>query len=268
MGNTKVFSLEKLRYHLLNDRLVIEAMSHRKIAPSCKLITKSQTVFMAALAALLFVTSNESSALPYHDGVVSVADREFFVGQLTDSFGDDARSFKFRHAPWLKAILDNDPMLSDQDVRFLRSGVPASELIGELPSQLRELERLEDDPLYMAEGHDVITFGNLDLDIYPTSSSVNYSVSCTRGFEKGELNICGVRVAYPYATNVVLTARKYFPGRLPEISDDFERIAARMVEIAVCLDVTDRNDAERPISETELLEENPDLSDCSILLSS
>ncbi len=220
------------------------------------------------LVVFFFVVPHFASALPHSDGIVFVGDRDFFVGELSQSYGEDARSFNFRHAAWLEVLLDNDPMLSDQDVRFLRAGVPASDLVGEVPSQLRENERIEDDPLYMAQGHNVITFGNLDMDIFPRVSNINYSVVCTRGLDPGELNICDVRVAYPNGRFVLLTARKYFPGQLSEISGNFEHIASRMVEIAICLDVTDKSDSERPTSEAELLEQNPNLSDCEILLSS
>ena len=134
-------------------------MFHRNIAPSLKLITKAATVFVAALIALFFLPPNVASALPHNDGVVSVGDREFLVGELTQSFGDDTRSFKFRHAPWLKVLLDNDQLLLDQDVRFLRSGVPATDLVEYISSYRRERMRLEDDPLYMADGHDVFIVG-------------------------------------------------------------------------------------------------------------
>ena len=244
-------------------------MFQSKNASSQTFIGNTPAIFGAALAVFLITTSHEASALPHHDGVVSVGDRKFFVGELTRSFGDDARSFDFRHAPWLKTLLDNDPLLEDQNVRFLRSGVPAPDLIGEVPTQMRAHERLEDDLLYMAEGHDVVTFGNLDEYIYPKDSPIKYSVFCTRGgFNPGELNICSLRVAYPYGANVVLTARKYFPGKLPEISGKFEPVAARMIEIAVCLDVTDRTDDDPPPSGPELLDRNPQLSGCRILLSS
>ena len=244
-------------------------MSLRNIAQSLKLITKTATVFVAALTALFFLPPHVASALPHDDGVVSVGDREFYVGELTQSFGDDAWSFDFRHSPWLKILLDNDPLLSDQSVIFFRSGVPATDLVGEVPTEMKEHERLEDDPAYMADGHDVVIFGDLDEDVYPKNSPIKYSVSCTRGgFNPGELNLCSIRVAYPYASNVLLRARKYFPGKLPEISGNFEPIAARMIEIAVCLDVTDQSDAERQTSGTELLEQNPYLSDCKISLSS
>jgi hypothetical protein len=244
-------------------------MFQNKNATSPTFICNAPAMFGAALAVLLITTSHQVSALPHHDGVVFVGNREFFVGELTQSFGDDARSFDFRHAPWLKTLLDNDPLLGDQGVRFLRSGVPATDLIGEVPTQMRAQERLEDDPSYMAEEHDVITYGNLDEYIYPKDSSIKYSVFCTRGgLNPGELNICDIDAAYPYGANVVLTARKYFPGKLPEISSNFEPIAARMIEIAVCLDVTDKADDEPLPNERELLEQDPDLSDCRILLSS
>ena len=232
-------------------------------------IRNAPAIFCAALATFLSTTSHQASALPHHDGVVFVGDRKFFVGDLTQSFGDDAWSFDFRHAPWLKTLLNNDPLLWDQSVRFLRSGVPATDLIGEVPTQLRAPERLEDDPSYMAEGHDVITYGDLDEYIYPKDSPIKYMVFCTRGgLNPGELNICSIDVAYPYGANVVLMARKYFPGKLPEISRYFEPIAARMIEIAVCLDVTGKADDEPLPNERELLERDPDLSDCRILLSS
>ena len=86
--------------------------------------------------------------------------------------------------------------------------------------------------------------------------------------DPGELNICSMRVSYPYGTNVVLTARKYFPGQMPDGSLSFEAIAMRLVEIAVCLDVTDRSEAERPLSEVEILDVSPNLSNCNTLISS
>ena len=151
-------------------------MSHRNIASSFKLKSKAATVFIAALTALFFLPPHVASALPHDDGVVFVGDREFFVGELTQSFGDDAWSFKFRHAPWLKVLLDNDPLLLDQDVWFLRSGVPAIDLVEYIPSYRRERMRLEDDPLYMADGHDVFIVGYGDEYIYPKNSPISYRI--------------------------------------------------------------------------------------------
>ena len=207
-----------------------------------------------------------ATALPYKDGILVVGDREFFVGETANSYGESAWSFNVRHAPWLEDLLDNDPVLFDQGIRFFRSGVPATELVGSAPLQLRENEKWEDDPIYMAAGYEIVTFGDLDMDVYPLNSPINYSVSCTRGGpEPGDLSICDVRAAYPYGTNVVLISREYFPDQMPEASRFFEVIASRMIEIAVCLDVTDQSEADRPKNEAEIFDENPDLSDCSIL---
>ena len=129
--------------------------------------------------------------------------------------------------------------------------------------------KLEDDPAYMAKGHDVYNVDNLDHYIHPKNSTIRYSVFCTRGgFNPGELDLCSIRVAYPYGTSVMLIASQYFSGKLPEISHNFEPIAARMLEIAICLDVTDESDAELPTSEIPMLEQNPDLKGCRILIGS
>ncbi|WP_458791934.1 hypothetical protein [Yoonia sp. MH D7] len=221
------------------------------------------------LVAALMSTPYVVSALPHKDGIVSVGNREFFVGELTKSFRDDSWEFDFRFALPLKILLDNDPLLSDQSVKFFSSRVPATELVGEFPTEMGKLERLEDDPAYMADGHDIVSFGYLDEYVYPKNSPIKYSVFCVRGgFNPGELNLCDIAVAYPYASNVLLTARKYFPGKLPEISDNFEPIATRLIEIAVCLDVTDQSDAERRMRAAELLEQNSELADCKILIGS
>ena len=73
-------------------------------------------------------------------------------------------------------LLDNDPLLLDQDVRFLRSGVPATDLVEYIPSYRRERMRLEDDPLYMADGHDVFIVGYGDEYIYPKNSPISYRI--------------------------------------------------------------------------------------------
>ena len=116
-------------------------------------------IILTALFAVSHFMPSLASALPYNNGIVTVGDREFFVGELTDSYAENARSFNFRHAPWLEEVLDNDPVLFNQDVRFFLAGVPAPDLVGDVSSRLREQDRLEDDPLYMAPGHDVAVRG-------------------------------------------------------------------------------------------------------------
>lgn len=206
-----------------------------------------------------------SVALPHQNGVVTVGDRDFYVGVLTDSFGEDAWSFSLRHAPWLKTLLDNDPVLSDYDVRFFRSGVPAIDLVDRTKSSSFERMTLEDDPQYMADNHVVFNYRDLDQYVYPKNSPLTYEVTCIRGgFNPGELDLCHLIVVYPHGTNVTLTARQYFPGTLPDVSRNFEQIAARMLEIATCLDVTDQSDDERFTSEIDSTSQNLSLSDCEI----
>lgn len=224
------------------------------------------------LALFCLLTPFAAVALPHQDGAVTVGERAFYVGEIPSKFdSDDARSFPLRFSPWLEGLLENDPELSRYDVRFFRSGrgVPAIELVEESPwGNRRERMVLEDDPSYMAEGYDVFTVDDLSMYIHPQDSDMRYSIFCTRSLTPGELNLCTIRLAYPHGTHVVVTARQYSPGKLPEISDNFEAIAARMLEIATCLDVTELADVERQERGTELETQNSDLSGCRILLSS
>lgn len=221
------------------------------------------------LIAIILLMPSLALSLPHQDGVVTVGERDFYVGELTDSFGEDAWSFSLRHAPWLKTLLDNDPMLSNYDVRFFRSGVPAIDLVDRTKSPSFERMTLEDDPQYMADNHVVFNIGDMDQYVYPKNSPLTYEVFCTRGgFSPGTLNLCDMIVVYPHGTNVALNARQYFPGALPEVSRNFELIAARMIEIATCLDITELHNAERLAREAELMDQNPSLIDCDSLHSS
>lgn len=64
----------------------------------------------------------------------------------------------------------------------------------------------------------------------------------------------------------MLKTRWFFPGPMSDIGQNFEPIAQRMIEIAICLDVTDQTEAERAQFEAETLVENPNLAYCSVAL--
>lgn len=206
-----------------------------------------------------------ASALPYEDGIVTVDDRKFFVGDLSWSFTEKANTFLFNQSPWLEEFLLSEPVLAEQEIKFLLSGIPAADLVGELPSYMRDAAILEDDPDYHVDDHEVFSFGDVPLTVFPTNSRLNYSVSCTRGINKDQLNICRVLVVYPYATNVVLSADQFFPGSLSEIGQNFEPIAARMIDIAICLDVTNED---VPKGFAEIAAAHPMLKGCTIQIAS
>ena len=75
---------------------------------------------------------------------------------------------------------------------------------------------------------------------------------------------CSVVVVYPYATNIVFNGYRYRPGTVAEYGSNFTAIAERMLEVVTCIDITDDQDAERPIDLSQLLESHPNLTNCEI----
>jgi len=83
-----------------------------------------------------------------------------------------------------------------------------------------------------------------------------------------DLRYCGIHVVYPLGQNISLVAKRFFPGTLDEIGVSFDGIARRMVEVALCLDVTNRSPDNWPSQPKDILNESPSLDDCEINLTS
>lgn len=203
------------------------------------------------LLGLLLGLGAPLSALPYDNGVVTVADREFYVGEVTqeytrllDRFSEDGtdntRVFVWRFSEQLKRIMAETPVLKGQGIEFLQTGMPADQLINN-PPWLEALGFEENqNSLHTSNNHAVLSNGHSDFRLLPVNSDLTYSAFCVKSFEPGRLRICSLRVKYPYATHVAIIAEDLNPGTLLEASVDFEAIAREMIQIAVCIDITDR----------------------------
>lgn len=221
------------------------------------------------LLCLNFISLVPSPAFALRDanGVLTVGSREFFVGELTTRYEEHVRDFVFDHSVMLKALIDSEPLFDDQIVEFFQSGVPARQLVGELPNVgFRNKETAEPltDSIYLLDGYDVFRDDKNALYLFPHNSSLVYSVACPINLDNIFFSFCDIQVKYPYDTNVMLKSRWFFPGPLSDVGQSFEPIAQRMIEIAICLDVTDQTDAERAQFETEVLLENPQLAGCNL----
>ena len=192
-----------------------------------------------------------SNALPYDGGVVTVADREFYVGEVTpeytrllERFSDDgtdnSRKFVWRFSLELQQVVEQTPLLIGQGVEFLQTGIPAEQLINDLSGVGSRDFRVIPDPLYASEDHLVLSNDYTDLGLLPKNSARTYGGRCVKSSTPGRLLICSLIVKYPYASHVALTTTDFFPGTLLVASADFEEIARQMIQIAVCIDVTDR----------------------------
>lgn len=227
---------------------------------------------LAPLAALLLC--QPAVALPYQDGVVTVGDREFYVGPresgnriLQKQYSDDQWSFWFAMMPWLDEFVRADPVLYDQRIEFNRSSYSAHQKAGEIPSLIRDSAVIQTDPALQVDG--LTTWRTTsELLFFPVDSTLTYGADCPWSPQRPDFSLCVVTVAYPYGTNTLLIAKEFFPGPLEEYGPRIDAIARRMVEIAICLDVTDIPPAERETHIAGLRDDNPRLEGCHIDLTS
>lgn len=153
-----------------------------------------------------------SSALPYEDGVVTVGNRQFLIGEVTRAFSDNWRQMPLGHSEVLREFLAGEPLFSSWKAEFLETGIPADELVGDLFRHISDSSKIQKEPELQVNGYDVFSLGQVDLSIFPQESKLNYSASCSRGHQTDELLFCRVKVVYPYDTHVALSADAFFRG--------------------------------------------------------
>ena len=222
------------------------------------------------VAVVFFVTPIETMALPFENKIITVNKRNFFVGDVPKPAEDHDRSFLFKQSPWLDSFVNGEPFLFDQNVEFFRSGISAEELVGQLPRYVRKAgsATLVSEAENKIDGYETYRYSSIILHFFPKDSSLTFSVICAEDLTESEFSLCHISAVYPYDTHVVLIAKEFFPGTLNEIGWKFDDMAQRMVEIAICLDVTEESVSDWPESLDDILEQNPGFLDCEIPLTS
>lgn len=220
---------------------------------------------------LAFILPSLVSAEAYNDGILTLGGRDFFIGD-TDWRPESTLvpKFLFNWSPWLNSALSDDPILRGHSLRIQQTGIPSHELMDTMMPSDTNYSVVVTDPNFLADGFRVNrTTGGLSFQFTPVSSTLDYIVNCSHAPVWNNVSGCRLTVAYPYSTHVILSAEisYIFAGGIP-LSDYAERsesIANRLIEVAVCLDVTERTDE---IDATEFLAENPRLEACEVLLPS
>lgn len=231
-----------------------------------------------------FWAEEEVLANHFDNGVMHVNEREFLMGDLHDwplASDDYSVSFMLRSSIWLREFLVDDAVLKyqDFDIRRTRDSSYTGVLYFEgqmalVPSSPQNnaifYYKLTLDPPLQVEGYDTYTNGSAGLRFLPKNSEITHGFRCSldllEGKPFGELNICSVVIVYPYATNIVFNGSRIRPGTVAEYGPNFAAIAERMLEVVTCIDITDTQSAERPNNLSQLLESNPNLTDCKIEL--
>tara|TARA_R110002072_G_scaffold130136_2_gene268941 strand:+ start:367 stop:1050 length:684 start_codon:yes stop_codon:yes gene_type:complete len=220
---------------------------------------------------LAFILPSFVSAEAYNDGILTLGGRDFFIGD-TERRPESTLmpQFSFSWSPWLNSALSDDPILRGHSLRIQQTGIPSRELMDTMMPSDTIYSVVVTDPNFLADGFRVNqTTGGLSFQFTPVSSTLDYIVNCSLARAWNNVSGCRLTVVYPYSTHVILKAdiSYIFAGgiALSDYAERAEDIANRLIEVAVCLDVTERADE---IDAAEFLAKNPRLEACEILLPS
>lgn len=220
---------------------------------------------------LTFILPTLVSAEAYNNGILTLGGRDFFIGD-TEWRPESTLvpKFLFSWSPWLNSALSDDPILRGHSLRIQQTGIPSHELMDTMMPSDTNYSVVVADPSFLADGFRVNrTTGGLSFQFTPVRSTLDYIVNCSHAPVWNNVSGCRLTVVYPYSTQVILSAEisYIFAGgiALSDYAERAEDIASRLIEVAVCLDVTERT---AEIDAAELLWESPRLEACDIHLPS
>lgn len=229
------------------------------------------------VAGALLVTSVPTAAVDdvLHPGTVRVASRVFLVGEVPRESEDIPDFLPLTEVEWVNAVVDADPLLGPQGtvlhVRKLPS--PPAYLFGEegIPHLYQSYDAVPE--VLRFDGLDVRTSAtapNPQHFVYrPDNSLPDFLLTCSDpDLATGVFDYCEVLATYPLDPVITLKARFYRPTPIAELAPQMPAVAARMREIAFCLDVTVAPPAASEAALEALLVANPTLSGCEDKLSS
>lgn len=213
--------------------------------------------------AIVLPLATKADPISYDDGVLTLDGRSFTFGELRRPLTDSPR-LAYSQLSFLKLIQEVDPDFSGWSLHMQRSGIPARILVGELPNGIEQRlpTEITSEAEYRLDGYVTYKVGRNRLFFFPSEGSLIFSVQCSIISDQGRNMFCELGVMYPHAENIVFRARTIVPvGSLGDIGPEFEGVATRMVDIATCLDVTERPQA-AAASEGSYPGRNPGFVDC------
>lgn len=207
-----------------------------------------------AIAVLLIVSALAQSALAESDPghLVVLNTRTFDLGIEVSKMRRDPDFVPMNEINWLKPILDTDPALGPV-VFHLKMARPSNKTASWLwewgdvaeDGTLASFHKFSGDipELYQVPGFETRTShenGKGSVAILPREADAEFSLECMPDNKTGDPNFCVLVASYPPDPLIYLKARLYYPPPDMIRSAPLHAIAARMREIAYCLDVTER----------------------------
>lgn len=197
-----------------------------------------------------------------NENLVTLNTRTFDLGTDVASMRRDPDFVPMNDIDWLDPLLDADAVLGATVFHLAvmdKSNKSADALWSFDGFFGKDFQYKQNIPeRFVIEGYETrsyhqSSFGRLMM--IPLDPTADYSVTCDVEPNTDRVMYCGVWASYPPDPLIFLKARLYFPAPWNERRQQFGAIAARMREIAYCLDVTDKS--------LELLADGtPKLTDC------
>lgn len=208
-----------------------------------------------ALAALLALSPLDAGAepapgvvpVPYGpaDGLIRLNDRWFDAHAPVDPDWQEIEFFPVQRIPWIKAVLDAEPLLDTMVIHIEAQPQASARVFGNIYDEESGYSPTRDAPDFLLppDGFELLVKpgGRGEYVIRPSASVAGYDYQglCGARPDREALFTCNAHAEYP-DPRLYLRARVYGP---PPRMDDFTAmlpaVAARLREITFCLDVTD-----------------------------
>ncbi|GIT93171.1 hypothetical protein JANAI62_36850 [Jannaschia pagri] len=229
------------------------------------------------LIASLLVAANTVCPAMAEEGpaTVQIGTRIFLVGQVPWETEYDPTFLPINGVDWLDELMEADPVMGPRYGVFVVDGDRPS-LTYLLATGWRESHYGNQalvPEAFRIEGLTIevrseapqpfASYLILDNDEAPT-----WQAQCTYRYpqdHRSEFSGCTMMVTYWGDHDLDVALRIYAPPYLSEIGESFPALAARMVELLTCLDVTDdppANDTDARARLATLRSENPELRGC------
>jgi len=215
---------------------------------------------------ILFVFSlvlpSASALQAEEDFVVQLNTRTFYAGEDYWGWDTDTNFLPINRLDWLDEMLMGMPILDhtvihikqlNQDSDFLMSPTGPGGWYTN-PEPVPEHLRLPGYTVNTGEGS-----GFRLLHLTPNSAEKLFAVACSAERDSTTYEFCGLIAHYPLDPRVIVLTRIYNPPSMDQLDAFFKEVAELTVGIALCLDITDKNEKNAQQSVREYLTEEAEI---------
>lgn len=177
---------------------------------------------------------------------IQLGSRVFYTGEEIPSIGTESDFIQLNRIDWLNDLLKAKPLLNNtvihidklnrtSDFLWSPTGPGGRYLFAEpVPEHLRLPGFTVNSP-----GENSVRL----LHLTPKTSIKQFALGCSAEKDSETFEYCGLTARYPLDPRIIVLTRIYQPPPIDELVEFFDDIAEISVGIALCLDITDQQDA-------------------------